>query len=343
MPLGIFINTVVFFSNMLNRMVMTRAPLRITFVGGGTDLPFYYQKRDYGAVVSSAINKYIYVTVNRKFDSNIRISYSKTEIVDSVDRIEHPTIRESMRLLGIENGIEIVSISDIPSRGTGLGSSSTFLVVLLHALHSYKGEFVSAEELAKEAVMVEREILREEGGKQDQYIAAYGGTNLIKFRNDGSVEMVNAVSHDSNLKKIEESLLLLYTNRDRSSTDIHRDQIENSSEKMNVYDEMKKLTDETFKAICDGDIDTLGELMHRNWMMKKSLSNKISDLWINEKYERALNLGAKGGKLVGAGGGGFLLLVAEPEKHENIAKELGLRKVDFRFSQSGSRVIFVGD
>ena len=328
---------------MLNRMVMTRAPLRITFVGGGTDLPFYYEKRDYGAVVSSAINKYIYVTVNRKFDSSIRISYSKTEIVDSVDRIEHSTIRESLRLLGIENGIEIVSISDIPSRGTGLGSSSTFLVVLLHALHSYKGEFVSAEELAKEAVMVEREILREEGGKQDQYIAAYGGTNLIKFRNDGSVEMVNAVSHDSNLKKIEESLLLLYTNRDRSSTDIHRDQIENSSEKMNVYDEMKKLTDGTFKAICDGDIDTLGELMHRNWMMKRSLSSRISDSWIDEKYERALKLGAKGGKLVGAGGGGFLLLVVEPEKHENIAKELGLRKVDFRFSQSGSRVIFVGD
>ena len=322
---------------------MTRAPLRITFVGGGTDLPLYYEKRDYGAVVSSAINKYIYVTVNRKFDSSIRISYSKTEIVDSVDRIEHPTIRESLRLLGIENGIEILSISDIPSRGTGLGSSSTFLVALLHALHSYKGEFVSAEELAREAVKVERDILREEGGKQDQYIAAYGGTNLMKFRNDGSVEVVNAVSHDSNLKKIEESLLLLYTNRERSSTEIHRDQIENSSEKMNVYDEMKKLTDGTLKAICDGDLDTLGELMHRNWMMKRSLSGRISDGWIDEKYERALKLGAKGGKLVGAGGGGFLLLVAEPEKHENIAKELGLRKVDFRFSQSGSRVIYVGE
>ena len=193
---------------------MTRAPLRITFVGGGTDLPFYYEKRDYGAVVSSAINKYIYVTVNSKFDSNIRISYSKTEIVSSVDRIEHPTIRESLRLWGIENGIEILSISDILSRGTGLGSSSAFLVALLHALHSYKGEFVGAEELARKAERVEREILREEGGKQDQYIAAYGGTNLIKFRNDGSGEMVNAVSHDSNLKRIEESLLLLYTNRE---------------------------------------------------------------------------------------------------------------------------------
>ncbi len=328
---------------MLNRMVMTRAPLRITFVGGGTDIPFYYEKRDYGAVVSSAINKYIYVTVNRKFDDNIRISYSKTEIVDSVDRIEHPTIRESLRLLGIENGIEIVSISDIPSRGTGLGSSSTFLVALLHALHSYKGEFVSAEELAREAIRVEREILREEGGKQDQYIAAYGGTNLMKFRNDGSVEIVNAVSHDSNLKRVEESLLLLYTNRERSSTEIHKDQIENSSDKMNVYDEMKKLADGTLKAIWDGDLDMLGELVHRNWVMKRSLSSKISDGWIDEKYERALKLGAKGGKLVGAGGGGFLLLVAEPEKHENIARELGLGKVDFRFSQSGSRVIFVGE
>ena len=328
---------------MLNRMVMTRAPLRITFVGGGTDLPFYYEKRDYGAVVSSAINKYIYVTVNRKFDSSIRISYSKTEIVDSVDRIEHPTVRESLRHLGIENGIEIVSISDIPSRGTGLGSSSTFLVALLHALHSYKGEFVSAEELAREAVRVEREILREEGGKQDQYIAAYGGTNLMKFRSDGSVEIVNAVSHDSNLKRVEESLLLLYTNRERSSTEIHRDQIENSSEKMNVYDEMKKLANGTLKAICDGDIDTLGELMHRNWMMKRSLSSRISDSWIDEKYEIALKLGAKGGKLVGAGGGGFLLLIAEPEKHRNIAKQLDLRKVDFGFSQSGSRVIFVGE
>ena len=165
----------------------------------------------------------------------------------------------------------------------------------------------------------------------------------MKFRNDGSVEMVNAVSHDSNLKRIEESLLLLYTNRERSSTEIHRDQIENSSEKMDVYDEMKKLADGTLKAICDGDIDTLGELMHRNWMMKRSLSSRISDSWIDEKYERALKLGAKGGKLVGAGGGGFLLLIAEPEKHRNIAKQLDLRKVDFGFSQSGSRVIFVGE
>ncbi len=328
---------------MLNRMVMTRAPLRITFVGGGTDLPIYYEKRDYGAVVSSAINKYIYVTVNRKFDNNIRVSYSKTEIVDSVDKIEHPTVRESLRLLGIEDGIEVVSISDIPSRGTGLGSSSTFVVALLHALHSYKGEFVNADELAREAVKIEREILREEGGKQDQYMAAHGGIKLMRFRSDGSVDMTSAISHDSNLKRIEDSLLLLYTDRERSSTEIHRDQILNSTEKMGTYDEMKKLAEVTFKAICEGDVNALGEFMNRNWQMKKSLSSKISDRWIDEKYERAIKLGAKGGKLVGAGGGGFLLLVAEPEKHGSIAKELGLRKIDFKFSQSGSKVIFVGD
>jgi D-glycero-alpha-D-manno-heptose-7-phosphate kinase len=166
---------------MLNRMVMTRAPLRITFVGGGTDLPFYYEKRDYGAVVSAAINKYICVTVNRKLDNDIRISYSKTEMVESVESIEHPAVREALRLFDIDKGIEIVSISDIPSRGTGLGSSSTFVVALLHALHSFRGEFVNQDELAREAVKIEREILKEPGGKQDQYLAAYGGVNLVKF------------------------------------------------------------------------------------------------------------------------------------------------------------------
>ena len=328
---------------MLNRMVMTRAPLRITFVGGGTDLPFYYERRDYGAVVSAAINKYIYVTVNRKFDDDIRISYSKTEMVDSVERIEHPAVREGLKLLDIDKGIEIVSISDIPSRGTGLGSSSTFVVALLHALHSFRGEFVNQDELAREAVKIEREILKEPGGKQDQYIAAYGGVNVMKFLNNGSVEVTPLISHDSNLRKIEDSLLLLYTGRERKSTEIHNDQINSSGNKMDVYDKMKGLTEETFRAVCDGDADILGKKMHENWMLKKSLSGKISDSWIDDLYSKAVRLGAKGGKVVGAGGGGFLLLVADKEKHEPISMELGLRKTDFKFSQSGSRVIFVGD
>jgi D-glycero-alpha-D-manno-heptose-7-phosphate kinase len=328
---------------MLNRMVMTKAPLRITFVGGGTDLPFYYEKRGYGAVVSGAINKYIYVTVNRKFDDNIRVSYSKTEIVDSVEKIEHPSVREALRLLEITKGIEIVSISDIPSRGTGLGSSSSFIVGLLHALHSYKGEFVNPEELAREAVKIEREILKEPGGKQDQYMAAYGDINFIKFLMDGTVDVRPLISHDSSINSIEESLLLLYLDKERSSSDIHRDQIKNSDGKMDVYDRMRDLTEETFNAICEGNSDLLGELMHRNWILKKNLSRKISDDWIDRKYSNALKLGAKGGKVVGAGGGGFLLLVAEPELHNKIANGLGLRKIDFKFSHSGSRVIFVGE
>ncbi len=328
---------------MLNRMVMTRSPLRITFTGGGTDLPFYYEKRQYGAVVSAAINKYIYVTVNRKFDDSIRISYSKTEIVDHVDEIEHPTVREALKLLGITKGIEIVSISDIPSRGTGLGSSSSFLVGLLHALHSYRGEFVNSEQLALEAVKVEREILKEPGGKQDQYMAAYGDINFIKFLSDGTVDLRTVVSHDTNIEKIQRSLLLLYTGKERNSSEIHRDQMDNSTNKMEYYDEMRNIAEETFTAVCDGNIDLLGELMHKNWMLKKKLSGKISDEWIDALYSKALALGAKGGKIVGAGGGGFILLVAEPERHQIIENELGLKKTDFKFSHAGSRVIFVGD
>lgn len=324
-------------------MIMTRAPLRITFVGGGTDLPCYYQKRDYGAVVSAAIDKYIYVTINKKFDDKIRISYSKTEIVDNVDQIEHPSIRESLRLLNITKGIEVVSISDIPSRGTGLGSSSTFLVALLHALHSYKGEFVNQEELAQEAVKVEREILNEPGGKQDQYMAAYGDLNFIKFLRDGMVDVQIVVPQDDSLKRIEESLLLLYLDRERSSSEIHKDQVNNSEGKMDVYDRMKGLTDETFNAIREGNLDKLGKLVHENWMLKRTLSDKISDEWIDNLYSNAIKLGAKGGKVVGAGGGGFLLLVVEPKRQDEVINSLRLAKVDFRFSHSGSRVIFVGD
>ncbi|MEL9914692.1 MAG: kinase [Thermoplasmatales archaeon] len=328
---------------MLNRLVMTRAPLRVTFTGGGTDLPVYFKKRGYGAVVSAAINKYIYITVNKKFDNSIRVSYSKTEIVDDVEKIEHPTVREALKLLGIENGIEIVSISDIPSKGTGLGSSSSFLVGLLHALHSFKGEFVNPEELAKEAVKIEREILKEPGGKQDQYMAAYGDINLLKFFSDDSVLVTPVISHDSNIKMIEESLLLLYTGRERRSSEIHSEQIENSSNKLEIYDRMRELTNDAFKAICDGDVSMLGAAMHENWLLKRKLSSKISDSWIDGIYESAMKLGALGGKIVGAGGGGFLLLVAEPDKHKRISESLGLKRVDFKFSRSGSRVIFVGD
>lgn len=324
-------------------MVMTKAPLRITFVGGGTDLPFYYENRDFGAVVSAAINKYIYVTVNKKFDDKIRVSYSKTEIVDEIDQIQHPTVREALRLLNITKGIEVVSISDIPSNGTGLGSSSTFLVSLLHALHSYKGELVDSETLAREAVSIEREILKEPGGKQDQYSAAYGNLNLMKFYGNGNVNLIPVTPQAEKINRIEESLMLFYTGKGRSSAGIHSDQIINSEVNMDAYDEMKALTEPTFRAINNGDVESLGRLVHDNWILKKKLSKKISDDWIDRVYQRALELGAIGGKIVGAGGGGFILIIADPGKHELLLKGLGLEMTGFKFTQSGSRVIFVGE
>ena len=246
-------------------------------------------------------------------------------------------------MLCLDQGIEKVSISYIPSKGTGLGSSCTFVVALLLALHSFKGEFVNREQLAREAVRIEREMLREPGGKRDQYAAAYGGVNMMKFMNDGSVDVTPLISHYSGLKKIEDSLLLLYTGGERKSTEIKNDQVNGAADKMEVYDRMKGLAEETFSAVCDGYADTLGKKMYENWLLKKSLSDKISDGWIDDLYSKAISLGAKGGKIVGGGGGGFLLLVADSDKHEAVSKELGLRRTNFKFSHAGSRVIFVGD
>ena len=328
---------------MLSRMVTTRAPLRICFAGTSTDLPFYYRNSDFGQMVSAAINKFIYVTVNKKFDQKIRLSYSRTEIVDSIDKIKHPTVREALRLLDIDGGIEIVSISDIPSQGTGLGSSSSFLVSLLHALHSFKGELVGPEQLAKEAVHIEREVLGEPGGKQDQYMAAYGNVDLLSFYPDERVDVEQLVAEDHNLKNIEESMLLLYTGRQRTSSDIIVDQSATSEEKRSVYDSMKSLAPRAFKAMSEGDIVSLGEIITEDWSLKRSLSAKISDSWLDDMHAKALEHGALGGEIVGAGGGGFLLLIAEPAKQQKIANALGLNRIDFKFHFTGSRIIFVGE
>lgn len=328
---------------MKNRMVMARAPLRISFVGGGTDIPFYYKKSGYGAVVSAAIDKFIYVAVNKKFDDKIRVSYSRTEIADSVDEILHPSVREALRLLALTKGIEVVSISDVPSEGTGLGSSSTFLVALLHALHSYKGEFVDAEQLAKEAVHIERNILREAGGKQDQYMAAYGSIDLMKFYSDERVDILPLTINEEKIKRIEESILLLYLERERSSSSIIEDQGVSADRQKATYDEFTKMAEDSCKYIVDADVPELGYLVMKYWNQKKRLSGRISNGHIDSAIERALDIGAYGGQVIGAGGGGFLMLVADPQIHQEIANSLGLMKLDFRLQFSGSRLIFVGD
>ena len=328
---------------MKNRMVMARAPLRISFVGGGTDIPFYYENSGYGAVTSAAIDKFIYVAVNKKFDDKIRVSYSRTEITNNLDEILHPSVRESLRLLELTKGIEIVSISDVPSQGTGLGSSSTFLVALLHALHSFKGEFVNAEQLAREAVHVERNILREAGGKQDQYMAAYGSIDLMKFYGDERVDVQPLVINEEKMKRLEESLLLLYLERERSSSSIIKDQGVSANDQMATYDEFTKMAEDSCKYIVDGDVPELGSLVMKYWNLKRTLSGRISDERIDDTILRALEMGAFGGQVIGAGGGGFLMLVADPQVHQKIANSLGLKKLDFRFQFGGSRVIFVGD
>jgi len=326
------------------RMIMSRTPLRISFVGGGTDLPAFYRNYGKGAVISAAINKYIYVAVNRKFDSKIRASYSVTEIVDSVDQIKHNAIREGLKFLGLDGGIEIVSISDIPSRGTGLGSSSTFVVGLLNALHAYKGEHVSSRQLAEEAVKIERDILHEPGGKQDQYLASFGGMQLLEFFNDEKVSVSPVIIKESVRNKLRENLLLLYTGKERDSTKIIEDQSKFVHEHADSYIKMRDLAYEFLEALKDENIDQIGDMMDRNWQEKKKLSSNISNDWIDNIYLTAKQNGAIGGKIIGAGGGGFLFLVAHPEDHERIISSLkSLVPVDFSFDYNGSKIIFVGD
>lgn len=324
-------------------MIISRTPLRITFVGGGTDIREFYSVDSPGAVLSASINKYIYITVNKKFDNQIRVSYSTTEIVDKVDKIKHPSIREALKFLDIDGGIEIVSISDIPSLGTGMGSSSTFLVGLLHALHAYKGEYVSSEEMAQEAVKIEREILHEPGGKQDQYMAAYGGIQLMQFYQDETVSVKPLVTTEEIRESLENNLLLLYTGIQRSSTDIHRKQSNGVNVKIDDYRRMRQIALQLFDELSRGKTERMGTMLHENWMLKKQLSDGISNDSIDELYNLALRNGATGGKLIGAGGGGFLLFYAPHETHENIVKALGLRKQDFKFDYQGSRIIFVGE
>lgn len=323
---------------------MSRTPLRITFVGGGTDLPSFYRNNGPGAAISATIDRYIYVIVNKKFDNKIRVSYSKTEIVSKVEEIEHPSVREALRLLNIDGGIEIVSISDIPSSGTGLGSSSTFLVGLLNALHAYKGEYASAKQLAEEAVLIEREILQEPGGKQDQYAAAYGGINLIEFYSDETVSVKPLITKEEYRENLEKHILLMYTGKSRKSTNIHKQQAVSSSDKLHSYQQMAELARLFYKEMCNGNISGLGQLLHENWILKRGLAEGITNSNIDKLYEQALKAGALGGKLVGAGGGGFMLFMAPVDKLEAVISATDpLKEVKVSLEYTGSRIMYVGE
>jgi D-glycero-alpha-D-manno-heptose-7-phosphate kinase len=325
-------------------MIISRTPLRISFVGGGSDLPAFYHQEG-GAVVSTTINKYIYITVNPKFDDKIRASYSRTEIVDHVGELKHELIREALKLVRIDRGIEITSISDIPSRGTGLGSSSTYTVGLLNALYAYRNYFAGAERLAREACIIEIERCGKPIGKQDQYIAAYGGLKFICFNSDGSVFIDPVVCAPETRGRLQEGLLMLYTGLVRNADDILREQSHNTltdEEKRTSLRRLVGLAEQMRDALLRNDLGGFGEVLHAGWIEKRKLASGITKPCIDEWYERARAHGAIGGKILGAGGGGFLLLYAPPERHPEICEALPeLRPIDFCFSQQGSKLIYV--
>lgn len=325
-------------------MIISRTPLRISFAGGGSDLPAFY-RHEPGAVVSTAINKYIYITVNKKFDRMIRASYSVTEIVDTVDELNHQLIREALRLLQIDGGIEITSISDVPSRGTGLGSSSAYTVGLLNALYAYLGQHAGAERLARQTCEIEIERCNAPIGKQDQYAAAYGGLQYIQFNPDESVFVDPVICTTETRSLLQRRLLMLYTGISRSTNAVLQEQranTERDEQRRQSLRAMTQLARDLREALCRNDLDTFGAVLHEGWMMKRRLASGISSSQIDTWYEQARRAGAVGGKILGAGGGGFLLVYAPEERHEAITAALpDLRPIPFAFEPQGSKIIYV--
>ncbi|MBU2609715.1 MAG: GHMP kinase [Chloroflexi bacterium] len=325
-------------------MIISRTPLRISFAGGGSDLPAFYCQEN-GAVVSTAINKYIYIVVNRKFDEKIRASYSQTEIVDTIDELHHELIREALKLRGIKGGIEVTSISDIPSRGTGLGSSSSYTVGLLNALYAYTGSNVDPERLAMEACEIEIERCEKVLGKQDQYIAAYGGFQFIRFNRDESVYIDPIICKPETRKALNEGMLMLYTGLTRSSTGILEEQSANTNSNPQNRALLRKMVELAYQlrdALQANDLVAFGDILHAGWIAKRQLAQHVTSEKIDAWYERARRTGALGGKLLGAGGGGFLLFYAPPERHEDIVRALPeLRAVPFVFEPQGSKIVYI--
>lgn len=320
-------------------MIITQTPFRISFVGGGTDLEAYY-KTNYGAVVSTAINKSIYITINKRFDDTIRLSYSKTEIVDHVDDLQHDIAKACLKMTGVERGVEITSIADVPA-GTGLGSSSSFTVGLLNALYTYIGEQKSAQELAELACRVEIDILKHPIGKQDQFAAAYGGMNYFRFNSDGSVERKKIQITDVMKREMNRKLMMFYTGIKRSADGILKKQSQDTASKLDILNYMRDQAG-TLKTILnqEGFNDKFAEILHQGWQKKKSITNGISNGNIDEIYQQALEAGASGGKILGAGGGGFLLLYCNEAKQPAVRNAVGLRELDFRIAERGSRVVY---
>lgn len=322
-------------------MVISKTPLRISFAGGGTDLKAYYAHEN-GAVTSSAIDKSVYVIVKERFDDKIYINYSKKEIVDHVDEIQHDLVREAMKLAGIERGVEITTLADIPSEGSGLGSSSSVTVGLLNAFYHYRGIQVSAERLAQEACHIEIDLLEKPIGKQDQYIAAFGGIKYFKFKWDEEVD-VQAVRLDCDYyREFNSNLILYYTGKTRDANKILSKQSRETKNKMLVLQRIKKHANLIRAALESHQLDMVGETLHETWLQKKQVVQEISNSDIDVMYQKAFEAGALGGKICGAGAGGFLLLYVPQENQPKVRAAMNgdYREFPFMLERHGSKIIF---
>jgi D-glycero-alpha-D-manno-heptose-7-phosphate kinase len=324
-------------------MIITQTPFRVSFAGGGTDLKAFYE-RDYGAVFSVALNHHVYVTLHKRFEDNFRISYSKTELADSVERIPHDLVRESMKLVGVNEPLEVTTIADVPA-GTGLGSSSTLTVGLLNAFRAYSGQISNSSSLAEQACQIEIDQLGNPIGKQDQYAAAFGGMNYIRFNQDGTVRVDPIPCDAETRQKIESHSLMIYTAQQRSASKILEKQTQGTADKFSVLMEMREMADEMRNIVSSGaDMKAFGDLLHEGWKLKRSLGFGITNPMIDDWYSAARKAGAIGGKLLGAGGGGFLYFIAPPEAHSKILAALGNPKtLPVCFDSQGSRIAFINN
>lgn len=327
-------------------MIVSKTPLRASLFGGGSDFKEYYENSGlgYGSVLSAALDLHVYITVNKKFDDMIRVVYNGNELVHSVDEVKHNIIREALRLVGIHKGIEVIYTADIPLSGAGIGlaSSSALAVGVLNALHAYKGEFVSAKQLAREACHIEIECLGQRIGIQDQYAVAYGGFNRYRFMNDGTVSIVPVLMETGTRNRLFKQIMLFFTGNTRDSREILNEQSRTIGEKRKMLDDLVNTVDSVFTEISNGNTDIVGIQLDRTWQIKKQFAKGVSNEEIDTMYARAVKAGAVGGKILGAGGGGFLLLYVPYEYQDDVRLSLsGYKEVPFNVDYQGSRIVFV--
>jgi len=325
-------------------MIISRTPFRISFFGGGTDYPVWYDENG-GAVLATSINKYCYITCRYLppfFKHKYRIVYSKTEQTQNIFEIQHPSVKETLSFMEIDRGVEIHHDADLPAR-TGLGSSSAFTVGLLNALYALKGKMITKRQLALDAIHVEQEMLKENVGSQDQTTAAFGGFNKIEFGGDQQILVQPITLNSRKCKLLQDHLMLFFTGFSRTASEIAGEQIKKTPDKKNEMNRMREMVEEAISILngCDSDITDFGRMLHESWMIKRSLTDKISTAQIDKIYETALHAGALGGKLLGAGGGGFILFFVEPEFQQKVKEELkNLLYVPFKFENLGSQIIY---